>query len=395
MKINYLLLSAAFLISISSTAQRTAYGDGLDDLNTVPTAVPFLLISPDSRAGGMGDVGVSTKPDANNIHWNSAKLAFAEGDGGLSISYTPWLSKLVDDINLAYLSYYQSLGRNQGFGLSMRYFSLGNITFTDESGNTIGSFNPNEFAIDGGYGLKLNDYLSGGVALRYIYSNLTGGQVVNGLQSRPGMSFAADLSMYFESEEFRLNDYDATLAVGFNVANIGNKISYTESGNRDFIPTNLRLGTTLNMEIDKFNTLSVSVEGYKLLVPTPPIYGVDSATQKDVILAGMDPNVSLVQGMIQSFYDAPGGTPEELDEIVWSTGLEYWYNQQFAFRLGYFHEAEEKGNRKYVTFGAGLRYNVFNIDFAYLVPAQAGVRSPLENTLRFSLIFDMGSFADQ
>ena len=390
-----LAASAAFL-SFSSIAQKTAFGELLDDINTVTTAVPFLQIAPDSRAGAMGDVGVATSPDANSVHWNAAKLGFLDRKAGLSISYTPWLSNLVDDINLAYVSYYQPVGRrDQGIAVSLRYFSLGNITFRDEQGTEINQFNPNEFALDFAYGRKLGDNLSGGLALRYIFSNLTGGADAGGYITKPGQSVATDVSLFFDSEEFDLGDYDANITAGLNISNIGAKISYTESGERDFIPTNLRLGTALNIELDSYNKLSVILEANKLLVPTQPRIERDTTTGEDVIVAGKDPNVSVAQGMIQSFSDAPGGAKEEWREVIFGAGLEYWYNDQFAFRTGYFHEHETKGNRKYVTFGAGLKYNVFNIDFAYLVPAAQGVRPPFENTLRFTLIFDLDAFAEQ
>ncbi|MCE2496161.1 MAG: type IX secretion system outer membrane channel protein PorV [Flavobacteriales bacterium] len=397
MKYNRLAAIAVvcFSLFLSEANAQNAFGDQ-DEYNTITTAVPFLRISPDSRAGGMGDAGVSTTPDVNSIHWNSAKLAFMEEGQALSLNYTPWLSRLVPDINLAYLSYYHSLGRRQAIGVSMRYFSLGDITFTDDQGNNIGQFNPNEFAIDAAYALQLSRNLSAGVALRYIYSNLTGGQFVQGFQSRPGQSVAADIGLYYRSEEFDAGDMDARWTWGISLTNLGARISYTESGEADFIPTNLGVGTGMLFDVDEYNSFSVHLEFNKLLVPTPPDYAEDSTGQRIrdqdgnyVIENGKDPDVPPVQGVIQSFSDAPGGFQEELNEITISAGVEYWYNKQFAVRGGYFYEAQQKGGRQYFTLGAGIKYNVFGLDFAYLIPATSTVRSPLENTLRFTLFFDL------
>ncbi len=397
MKYNRLAAIAVvcFSLFLSEANAQNAFGDQ-DEYNTITTAVPFLRISPDSRAGGMGDAGVSTTPDVNSIHWNSAKLAFMEEGQALSLSYTPWLSRLVPDINLAYLSYYHSLGRRQAIGVSMRYFSLGDITFTDDQGNNIGQFNPNEFAIDAAYALQLSRNLSAGVALRYIYSNLTGGQFVQGFQSRPGQSVAADIGLYYRSEEFDAGDMDARWTWGISLTNLGARISYTESGEADFIPTNLGVGTGMLFDVDEYNSFSVHLEFNKLLVPTPPDYAEDSTGQRIrdqdgnyVIENGKDPDVPPVQGVFQSFSDAPGGFQEELNEITISAGVEYWYNKQFAVRGGYFYEAQQKGGRQYFTLGAGIKYNVFGLDFAYLIPATSTVRSPLENTLRFTLFFDL------
>lgn len=374
---------------------QTSYGD-LDEFNTITTAVPFLTISPDARAGAMGDVGVSTLPDGASNHWNPAKFAFIGEGNGLSLSYTPWMSRLVPDISLAYMSYYQSIGKRQTIATSLRYFSLGNITFRDDQGNYIGQFNPNEFAFDVSYALQLSDNLSAGVALRYIYSNLTGGQFVQGFQTRPGMSAAADLSVFYLSDQFKAGDMKAKWSWGMNISNIGAKISYTESGNRDFLPANMRVGAGGFFEIDKYNKFNVHLELNKLLVPTPPQFEKDSTGQivfnpdgTAKIAAGKDPNVPVIQGVFQSFSDAPGGVKEELQEIAISLGGEYWYNDQFAVRAGYFHEHESKGNRKYFTMGAGFKMNVFALDVAYLIPATKTVKSPLENTLRFTMTFDL------
>lgn len=377
-------------------AQFNSFKDSLlGQVNTITTAVPFLLISPDARSAGMGDNGVATSPDANSIHWNAAKLAFVEKSIGFSVSYTPWLRELVNDINLAYISGYKKLKGDQTIALSLLYFSLGNIDFTNETGDKTGQFNPNEFAIDAAYARKLGEGFSGGLALRYIYSNLTGGVPLSGnnASTHAGTSVGADLSAFYRSE-IEVTKKKSLLSAGINISNIGTKISYTETGVKDFIPTNFRLGSALKIELDSYNTLAFSAEINKLLVPTPPVYfrnssGGDSldADGKRVVQAGKDPtNTSVAQSLFSSWSDAPAGFSEEMKEIIWSLGMEYWYDKQFAIRGGYFHEAETKGNRQFFTVGAGLRYNVFGLDFAYLIPTDQ--RNPLANTLRFTLTFD-------
>ena len=381
-----------FILLSTISLSQTAFGDLLseydDDPQVITTAVPFLTITPDSRAGAMGESGVATKPDVYSLHWNVSKLAFLEDNSGFSISYTPWLSKLVPDISLAYLTGYSKINDNSAWSAALRYFSLGNIQFTDEQGETLGEYDPNEYAFDLGYGMKFNDNLSGGIAMRYIYSNLTGGQTVAGYLTEAGRSFAVDLSAYYQAE---LND-NGEWAVGLNISNIGTKISYTGTDDKDFIPMNLKFGGRYSMDIDDYNNFSVSFDINKLLVPTPPYYGTDTLTNEEIIVAGQDPDVSVVSAMFQSFGDAPGGITEEWRELMYSLGFEYWYNNQFAFRGGYFHEHNFKGGRKYFTMGAGLKMNVFALDFAYLVTASQNVRSPLENTMRFTLVFDIGAF---
>ncbi len=370
-------------------------------LNTITTAVPFLLIGPDSRAGGLGDGGCASSPDANSIHWNASKLAFAEKKMGLSVSYTPWLRALVPDINLAYLSGYYKAKKDQVFAGSLRYFSLGDITFTDNTGNTIGQFRPNEFALDFAYSRKLAEKFSGGMAARYIFSNLTSGINVAGTATKPGQAFAVDLSGFYHDKEIELGDKKASVSAGFNFSNIGNKMAYSNSGEKDFIPINMRIGGALNMELDKYNTFSFIVDVSKLLVPTPPVYEVDASgnpvidpgTGKPKIADGKDPDRGVAAGMFGSFSDAPNGFSEELKEFNPSIGMEYWYDNLFAFRVGFFHEDKTKGNREYFTVGAGLRYNVFALDMAYLIPTH--VRNPLANTLRFTLMFDFDAFKKQ
>lgn len=388
-KIALTALLGAF-IHISIHAQDIAR-DYLNNLNTISTSVPFLSIAPDSRAGAMGDVGVATSPDQNSIHWNASKLAFLEKEQGYSLSYTPWLQDLVPEISLSYLSGYKKLNDRSAVASSLRYFSLGEIQFTGGDGQPLKKFSPNEFALDGAYAMKLSENFSAGLAMRYIYSNLTGGITVEGGgATKPGNSFAVDLSSYYQSDVFELNEKDAYWAAGINLSNLGNKISYTDGGEEHFLPMNARLGGSLFMELDEYNSISFALDINKLLVPTTPVY--DSlGTGPENIVAGKDPNVGVIQGIFQSFSDAPAGGQEELNELMYSIGAEYWYMKQFAFRGGYFHEHETKGGRKYFTVGLGLRMNVFSLDAAFLLPATSGVRSPLANTLRFTLLFDMAS----
>ncbi|MGZ3882849.1 MAG: type IX secretion system outer membrane channel protein PorV [Bacteroidia bacterium] len=377
-------------------------------INPITTSVPFLLIAPDSRQGGMGEVGAATQPDVNSIHWNGSKLAFAEKSTGIGISYTPWLRQLVPDISLSYLSAYHKLkNKTTAIGGSLRYFSLGNITFTDISGNTTGQFKPNEFAIDFALSQKLSDNFSAGIAIRYINSNLTGGVALsNGQATRPGQSVAADVSMYYRTPKgFEVADKKSTVSLGLAITNIGQKISYSTAKN--FIPTNMRLGGGLKMDIDDYNSFGFYADLNKLLVPTPPVYQkyktvngtdssadyIDPATNGKVVAKGKDPNVPVAQGMIQSFYDAPGGFKEELREINIAVGFEYWYAKQFAVRAGYFYEDKTKGGRQFFTIGLGVRYSVFGLDMAYLIPTT--LRNPLQNTLRFTLSFDFDAFKSQ
>lgn len=381
------LMTMLVIISESAMAQATTSG-----ANTITTAVPFLSITPDSRAGGMGDAGVGTTPDVSSQHWNPAKYAFMESDMGVGLSYSPWLRALVDDINLAYLSVYKKIDDVQAISSSLRYFALGDIVFTSNQGEFMGQQSPNEFAIDFGYTRLLSEQFAGAVAIRYIRSDLTGGQLVNGVPTHAGNSFATDVAFYWH-KEFRANRKDNIFSAGINIQNIGSKISYTEGEVKDFIPTMLKLGASYTTEIDQYNSFSFSIEANKLLVPTPP---VDSTVYGpgDVILpGGIYSDMGPIEGMITSFYDAPGGFKEEMQEIMLSLGVEYWYNKQFAVRAGYFYEHENKGNRQYITAGAGLKMNVFALDFSYLIPTQRN--HPLENTLRFTLSFDIDAFSKQ
>jgi hypothetical protein len=377
--LGWLLLMNLSAISILFSVQAAG------QLNAIQTVVPFLTIAPDSRAGAMGDAGAATTPDAYSMHWNPAKFAFIDGKGGVGISYAPWLRNLVPDINIAYLTGYKRLDSKQVLSASLLYSSLGNVNFTDDFGNLERTFKPNEFALDAAYSRVLSENFSGGIAFRFIYSNLTGGATSGGIATNPGISFAADISGYYNKDISILNK-DAYWGFGFDFSNIGSKMSYSDSQTSDFIPMNMRLGTSGTINLDTYNKVTVAFDINKLLVPTPPIY---SATNPDSIISGKDPNVSVPVAIFQSFYDAPGGFSEELHEITYSFGLEYWYNNQFALRGGYFHENETKGNRQYFTAGAGFRMKIFTIDFSYLIPLSQ--TNPLARTLRFSLSFDFNS----
>ncbi len=392
-----LITGSLLILSVDAWGQSSdAVGEAL--LNTIHTSVPFLTISPDSRSGAMGDVGAATTPDVNSQHWNIGKFAFIEDDGGVAISYTPWLRNLVPDINLAYLTGYYRLGKQQVVSGSLRYFSLGNITFTDYSGNTIMQVNPSEFALDAGYSRLFTDNFSGGITFRFIYSNLTAGQTVNGQETQPGISFASDLGFYYHND-INVGTSDGEWAVGAVITNMGTPMSYTADAKKVPVPTNLRLGGRFTYNIDDYNTISAHLDLNKLLVPTPPVYYQDSTDANGdlVVERGKVPS-SVVGGMFQSYYDAPGvlksngdysKVSEEFHEIAYSAGLEYWYRNQFALRTGYFHEHSSKGNRKYVTVGIGLKLNVFALDFSYLIPTTGINSSPLANTLRFTLGFTL------
>lgn len=354
--------------------------------NTITTGVPFLTIAPDSRAGAMGDAGVATSPDVNSQHWNPAKYAFAESEMGIALSYTPWLRNLVSDINLAYLVGYKRLDDQQTMSASLRYFSLGDISFMSEYGDPTGQQSPNEFAVDMGYTRLLSDNFSGAVAIRYIRSDLTGGQMVNNTETHAGNTFAADVAFYYQNQ-IRLNRKNSTIAAGIDISNIGGKISYTDGETKDFIPANLKLGVSYQTEMDKYNTITFAFDANKLLVPTP------NPNKSGDIITGLGADKSVVAGIFSSFSDAPGGMSEEFKEINFSVGTEYWYNKQFALRAGYYYEDATKGNRKFFTAGAGLKMNVFALDFSYLLPVAQN--NPLANTLRFTLSFDFDAFNKQ
>ncbi|MBX2842918.1 MAG: type IX secretion system outer membrane channel protein PorV [Flammeovirgaceae bacterium] len=389
-KFSFLLLLSSFFVSTSLFSQIDSknVGGQVEDSNPIITAVPFLNIGPDSRGSGMGDAGVATSPDANAVFWNPSKLAFVEKDMGASFSVTPWLQKIVGDMNLYYLSGYKRINANSTFAASMRYFDLGSMQFTDINRNIIADFNPREFSFDATYAMKLSQKFGMGVTMRYIYSNLSG-NFSNGqsnTDAKPANSLAADISGYYTTD-LAIKGYDSKLSFGANISNIGPKITYTSDNNKDFIPTNLRIGTALTTEFDPYNKLTFAFDINKLLVPTPPEYGEDENGNLVVVRGKDSSDKGMLAGMFISFADAPGGAKEEFQELMFGTGLEYWYNDLVALRGGYFHEARTKGNRQYFTVGVGLRYQVFGIDFSYLISKQQN--HPLTDTMRFTLSFNM------
>lgn len=392
----FVLLFATNSIKAQGVSIDGVIGQNLD-YNVISTAVPFMMIAPDARSSAMGDVGVSTSPDVYSMHWNPAKYAFIEDDFSVGLAYSPWLRELVSDMNIAYVGLSKRVGTKSTIAATLRYFSLGEISFTGMGGEDKGTYMPNEWAIDFAYSRKFGQYISGAVSARMIYSNLT-----QGVQdySKPAISVAADIAVYYSRPVYWFNTIDANFSWGAAITNIGSKMQYNEANlEKDFVPTNFRIGPTLKLDIDDYNTLAFSIDLNKLLVPTPPIYAKDPETGsiifengEPVIASGKDDNVGPIQGMIQSLYDAPGGFREELKEITLGLGAEYCYNQTFFVRTGFFHEAKMKGNRRYMTFGAGLRHNVFDIDVSYLVPVNNTATSgtnPLEGTLRFSLTFNL------
>ena len=397
MKIKSLLIVALVTIAANSFGQFNYDGKSLSP-NVITTAVPFLSIAPDARGGAMGDCGVASEADVYSMHYNPAKYVYLPNKMSVGLGYSPWLRNLVSDMNLAYLAFGYKFNDRSALGATLRYFSAGEINFRDENNYDLGTYNPNEWAIDVAYSRMLGDYLSAAVSGRFVYSDLTQGQ---GDYAGVGWSVAADVAVYYKRPVEWFSDIDADIAWGAAITNIGSKVSYNSSSDRrDFIPTNLRVGGSLKLELDEYNSLAFNVDLNKLMVPTPPIY------EPDGTMHGKENNVGVVSGMIQSFYDAPGGSinqdgvwtststgvfAEELSEITEGVGIEYWYNNIFAVRGGFFNEMPRKGNRRYVTLGAALSYSVFNLDISYLIPVsdKAGT-NPLENTLRFNLTYNMG-----
>ncbi len=377
-----LIITLGIAIFGSLSGQTGTDGRSEGALNAVQTAVPFLTIAPDSKGGALGDAGVATTPDLSSQHWNASKYAFMEAETGVAFSYTPWLRSLqVNDLNLLYLSGYKRVDERMAASGSIRYFNLGEINEINEQGDATGNkIRPNEFAIDLGYSMLFSDYLSGGLVFRYIRSDIANGTsglgtASGGARYEPGNSFAADITAYFQ-KPIRISGYDAEMAYGLNISNIGNKMSYAQDNESQFIPTNMKLGGRVSLDLDEYNSMGFTMDINKLLVPTPN----DSL---------FDPkNIGVIEGALKSFGDAPGGAKEEFHEIMWSLGAEYWYMQQFAMRAGYFNEHATKGNRKYFTVGVGLKLNVFLIDFSYLFPATGGRSNPLANTMRITLGFN-------
>jgi hypothetical protein len=401
MMINYskysIFLFLVVFLAFHANAQVSPVISGQDaNRRVITTAVPFLNFAPDSRHSGMGDVGVATSPDANSAHWNAGKLAFIEGDMGFSLSYSPWLGKLVPDMSLNYLTGYKRIDEVSAFGVDLRYFNMGSIQLTDGRGNPLGDFSPRDIAIGATYSRKLSDNLALGISARFIHSNLSGNLGSStGNESRPGVTVGTDVGLYY-TQEVLVSGSDANWSWGLNVSNIGPKITYNSADDLDYIPTNFRLGTALELPLDEFNRLTFALDLNKLLVPTTPIYTRDENgnlvvdSQGNLIIApngGKDPNRPLISGIIGSFSDAPGGFSEEMQELMISFGVEYSYDDKFALRTGYFYENPNKGGRKYFTLGVGFNYQRLGFDFSYLVPQQQN--HPLAETLRFSLAYNL------
>jgi hypothetical protein len=359
-----------------------------DRINVVTTAVPFLRISPDARAGAMGELALATSPDASSSYFNIGKVPFNESKAGVNITYTPWLKKLVNDVYLASLSGFYKFDENQAISASLRYFNLGSIQFTDFNGNNLNSSNPREFGFDLAYSRKLSPRTGIGVGLKYIRSNLANGFSSNGTTYKAGSAVAGDIGLYHNRHDAKGQGW----AFGLALTNLGSKIAYTDNADqKDFIPANFGIGTTYTKAFDESNRITFGIDFNKLLVPTPPIVSdPDNPNAQDTANLLAYRNKSVVGSWFSSFGDAPGGFSEELKEFQISIGAEYWYNNQFALRAGYFHEGQSKGNRRYFTAGVGVKYNVFGLNFSYLVPTNnANNQNPLANTLRFSLVFDL------
>jgi hypothetical protein len=366
-----LTLLCAILFASVTHAQQSGVVTGADTtFRVITTAVPFLTISPDARNAALGDVGVATSPDANSAYWNPAKLVFIDKAYGGAISYTPWLGKIINDMWISYLTGFYKITREQAVALSMKYFDLGDISFRGPGNEPLGDFNPREMALDLTYSRMLTEEFSVGLTGRYIYSNLTGA-FSSGTDTRPINSAAVDLGVYYN--KLMKGTKNSTLSLGALISNIGPKVSYTDDANKNFIPTNLKIGGVYTTELDPFNSLSFALDLNKLLVPT------------------VNEGQSVLDGMFSSFSDAPDGFSEEIKEIILNMGVEYWYNNTFAGRIGYFLESKDKGNRQYLTLGVGFRnQKSFGIDVAYLVPTN-GRENPLAETIRFSLLFQVKS----
>jgi hypothetical protein len=387
-----ILISAVRLPVLAQTGQAPAG----PELNAIQTAVPFLTITPDSRAGGMGDVGAASEPDINSQYWNAAKYPFMKSRFGVALSYTPWLSELFSNVHLVNLAGFYKIDNYQVLSASFRRFSADHIIFTNNFGTPQGIYIPGEFAVDAGYSRKLSKYFSGGIVLRFIYSDLTGGQTPGGGESKAAKALAGDLGFFYRKPDLRLGNLNCILGLGIQVSNVGNKVSYTADQEKAFLPINLRLGGAFTISAGDHHSISLMSDINKLLVPTPPIW-LNTTPGQPIVQHGKNPFVSTPVGMLQSFWDAPGvlqddGTrsrfQEELNEIAIGVGLEYWYNGTIAFRWGYFHEHESKGSRKYFTVGAGINYKVISLDGSYLIPTKS--RHPLAKTYRLTVSLAFG-----
>jgi len=381
----FLILSGQYLSGQSTiTGQEVKY-------NPINTAVPFLTIDPDSRHGALGDAGVATSPDANSQYMNPSEFAFAQNKWGFSLSFVPWLRQLVSDVNLVYLSGFYQLDSTQAIGGSFRYFSMGQIALTGVNGGPIRSFNPNEFAVDFSYSRKLSDYFSSGVALRYIRSDLAGGIGTTSSDATiysAGNALAADVSFYYQNI-LGGEESPNSMAAGLNMSNIGSKISYDHGATKEFLPANMKLGVTFTRHIYNFSSISFSLDFNKLLVPTPSNTVTTNPDGTTVVTPNTISTKSVFSSIFSSFTDAPGGIKEEMQEVTVSTGAEYCYKKLFVIRGGYFNESQFKGNLKYFTSGVGLKINVVALDFSYCLPTEKN--SPLSNTFRFTLTFNMKS----
>ncbi|MCJ8291611.1 MAG: type IX secretion system outer membrane channel protein PorV [Crocinitomicaceae bacterium] len=397
-------------VAISAMGQVT---DDALQLNTITTAVPFMSITPDSRAGAMGEAGTALSASSTSLYWNTSMLTFAEDKSAISISYVPWLRQLTNDIHLSYLSGYYKINDRHAIGGALRYFNLGEITFTDESANIIREDKPSEFELTAGYAFRLSDKMSVGINGKFAYSNLTGGLPVAGVETKPGVAGATDISFTYSSDEAKIGSTKGTYNFAATINNVGNKIAYSSasSGFRDFLPMNLKIGNAFVADFDAYNKVTFSFDVQKLLVPTPPTYEIIDGER--VRIAGLENNVGVISGLLQSFYDAPGiiltdevsgdylqnedgsyqikkGSRflEELTEINLAAGMEWWYNDVFALRGGFFFEHNNKGARQYFNLGAGFKYNKFGIDISYLAALKRN--NPLANTLRFTLRMVLG-----
>ena len=376
-----------------SSAQETVIFD--NQSSVITTGVPFLLIAADARAAGMGDIGVATSVDAFSQQWNASKYVFSEAKSGIALSYTPYLSKLVNDIFLGNVTYFNRINERSAFAASFKYFSLGEIELVQDEFSEALIAKPNEMTIDASYSLRLADQFSMAVGLRYLRSDLKIQALDNSAQA--ASSVAVDISGFYQSEEEAYDSFNGRTRLGFSIQNLGPKIKYDEAGRDNFLPTTLRLGGGFDFIFDEYNTLALTAEVTKLLVPSPPTLGyVDTngngkqdGNEPTIIVAGKSQDVGFLKGVFQSFGDAPGGFSEEMKEFTWALGAEYRYQNSFAFRTGYFNESDEKGARKFFALGAGFKYTTINIDMSYLFSASK-VQSPLENTLRFSLTFNFG-----
>ncbi|AXO80203.1 hypothetical protein DZC78_07275 [Olleya aquimaris] len=404
---NKILIATVLLLSLKSMAQTTVIPNSPDS-RVITTGIPFALIAPDARAAGLGDMGVATSPDGYSQFWNASKNAFNTNKSAVTLSYTPYLSKLVNDIGLASVSYFNRIDENSAFGVGFRYFSLGEIEFVQDEFSTPLIQKPNEFTIDVSYSLRLSDQFGMAIGLRYLRSDLK--LQTDNVDATAASSFGADITGYYQSEEEAYSDFNGRWRGGFAIQNLGPKFKYDEEGQENFQPTNLRLGGGFDFILDQYNTVAVTAEFSKLLVPTPPELGTEynytdnngngvydedvddlgDTVASNVIISGQDPDVPFLSGVFQSFGDAPGGFKEELQEFTYALGAEYTYQDSFAFRAGYFNEHETKGARKFFALGAGFKYNVINVDLSYLFSASQ-VQSPLESTLRFSLTFNLGA----